>query len=226
MGKLVADHGADIATGLTIALGEHRDVVVSVLADLDAEPDRLALGALTPSGTDLKITAALTTISQAIAPAVIAHVGDDDPKVRGLAISVAAKLDARAAPAAIGKAMTDPVAQVRAAAMASIATLAHHHGSAPPELTTALTKTLATAGWEDRRAAALAVGALGANADVDALVKAAADSSSFVREAVAIALGQVGGPKAVTALGQLAKDDVPQVQEAASRSLGQLQHAP
>ncbi|HEY1550444.1 MAG TPA: HEAT repeat domain-containing protein [Kofleriaceae bacterium] len=226
MGKLVADHGADIAAGLTTALGEHRDVVVSVLADLDAEPDRLALGALTPADTSPKLAAALTTISQAIAPAVIAHVGDDDPKVRGLAISVAAKLDAQAAPAAIGKALTDPVAQVRAAAMASIATLAHRHGSAPPELTAALTKTLATAGWEDRRAAALAVGALGAKADVDALVKAATDSSSFVREAVAIALGQVGGPKAVAALGQLAKDDVPQVQEAASRSLGQLQHAP
>ncbi|MEO8553069.1 MAG: HEAT repeat domain-containing protein, partial [Kofleriaceae bacterium] len=39
--KLVADHAADIAAGLVEALGEHRDVVVSVLVDLDAAPDHL-----------------------------------------------------------------------------------------------------------------------------------------------------------------------------------------
>ena len=34
--KLVIDHASDISQGLGQALGEHRDVVVSVLADLDA----------------------------------------------------------------------------------------------------------------------------------------------------------------------------------------------
>jgi len=224
VGKLVTDHAADISAGLVQALGEHRDVVVSVLADLDANPDRIALGALTPPGSDAKTAAALAAIAQAIAPAVIGHVADDDPKVRALAISVAAKLDAPAVGAAITKALGDPAEQVRASAMAAIAVVAHRRGTAPPELVSALVKTLASAGWEDRRAAALSLGRLGPGGDVDALVKAASDASSFVREAVAIALGQTGGAKAIAALGQLSHDDVAQVQEAATRSLAQLKH--
>jgi tetratricopeptide (TPR) repeat protein/HEAT repeat protein len=224
VGKLVADHATDIAGGLVLALGEHRDVVVSVLADLDAMPDHLALGALTPPGNDAKTTAALAAIAQTIAPAVAAHLGDDDPKVRALAISVTAKLDTPATTAAVAKALTDPAAQVRAAGMTAIAVIAHRHGNAPPELVGALVKTLGSAGWEDRRAAAFALGRLGPAGNVDALVKAASDASSFVREAVAIALGQVGGPKAAAALAQLNHDDVPQVQEAAARSLAQLKN--
>ena len=61
--KLVVDHAADIAAGLSEALSEHRDVVVAVLADLDDAPDRLALGALTPATGDAKTTAALATIA-------------------------------------------------------------------------------------------------------------------------------------------------------------------
>jgi HEAT repeat protein len=109
--------------------------------------------------------------------------------------------------------------------MAAVAVVAQRRGSAPPELVGALVKTLGTAGWEDRRAAALALGRLGPGGHVDeALVKAAGDASSFVREAVAIALGQTGGGKAAAALGQLAHDDVQQVREAATRSLEQLKH--
>ncbi|HEY3801402.1 MAG TPA: HEAT repeat domain-containing protein [Kofleriaceae bacterium] len=224
VGKLVTDHATDIAAGLAQALAEHRDVVVSVLADLDAAPDQLALGALTPPPSDPKAAAALATVARTIAGDVTAHLGDDDPKVRALAISVTAKLDAPATAADIAKALADPTEQVRAAAMNAIAVVAHRRGTAPPELVGALAKTLASAGWEDRRAAALALGRLGAKADADALVKAATDSSSFVREAVAIALGQVGGPKAAATLARLAHDDVPQVQEAATRSLSQLKN--
>jgi HEAT repeat protein len=225
IGKLVADHASDVAGGLVQALGEHRDVVVSVLSDLDAAPDRIALGALTPAAADPKTAAAVAAIAQTVAPAVAGHLGDDDPKVRALAISVTAKLDTPAAAAAIGKALADPTDQVRAAAMGAIAVLARHHGgSAPPELVAALVKTLSSAGWEDRRVAALALGRLGPHGDPDALVKAAGDASSFVREAVAIALGQVGGPRAASALGQLAHDEVPQVQDAATRSLAQLKN--
>ena len=195
VGKLVTDHATDIAAGLAQALGEHRDVVVSVLADLDAAPDQLALGALTPPASDPKAAAALAAVARSIAGDVTAHLGDDDPKVRALAISVTAKLDAPTTAADIAKALADPTEQVRAAAMNAIAVVAHRRGTAPPELVGALAKTLASAGWEDRRAAALALGRLGAKADADALVKAASDSSSFVREAVAIALGQVGGPE-------------------------------
>jgi cellulose synthase operon protein C len=226
-GKLVADHASDISAGLTEALAEHRDVVVSVLADLDASPDRLALGALTPTTLDPKTIAALDSIAKAIEPGVTAHLADDDPKVRALAVSVIAKLDSTRAGTLVAKALTDPAEQVRASAMMSVAILAHRHNAAPTELVAALVKTLDSPIWSDRRTAALALGQLGnllGGTDVTALVKAAGDSSSFVREAVAIALGHVGGPKANEALNGLVKDDVPQVREAATRSLGQIKH--
>jgi hypothetical protein len=224
--KLVADHATEIAAGLTEALAEHRDVVVSVLADLDAMPDHLALGALgPPSPLDPRTATALDTIAKTIEPGVAAHLGDDDPKVRALAVSVEAKLDTKAKPSdtAVGKALADPAAQVRASAMMSVAVIAHRRGSAPGPLVASLVKTLGSPAWEDRRVAALALGELGAQlpaADLAALANAATDASSFVREAVAIGLGNVGGPKATEALDRLAKDDVPQVREAASRSLG------
>jgi HEAT repeat protein len=223
--KLVAEHAKDIAAGLTQALGEHRDVVVSVLADLDSAPDRLALGALTPAASDASTNAALAAIAQAIEPQVTSQLTSDDPKVRALAVSVVAKLDAgktHQADAAIAKALTDPADQVRAAAMQAIAVLATRRGTAPPELVAALTRTLASASWSDRRVAALSLGKLGSAADAEALIKAARDSSSFVREAVAIALGEIGSPRGVETLQMLAKDDVVQVREAATRALAAL----
>ncbi|HEY5921851.1 MAG TPA: HEAT repeat domain-containing protein [Kofleriaceae bacterium] len=223
--KLVTEHVNDISAGLTQALAEHRDVVVSVLADLDAAPDRLALGALTPTGSDAKTTAAIAAIAAAIDPQVTKQLESEDPKVRALAVSVTAKLDTgkgSKAETAIGKAMTDPSDQVRASAMQSVAVLAKRRGSASPTLVTALTKTLGSPSWSDRRVAALSLGKLGTAADAQALIRAAKDASSFVREAVAIALGQIGGSQVVETLQMLAKDDVVQVREAASRALSSL----
>ncbi len=242
-GKLVAEHAADISAGLTEALAEHRDVVVSVLTDLDSAPaaapgqltsaaDHIALGALTPyyaagQPLDGKTAAAFEAIANAIAPAVAAHLGDEDPKVRALAISVTAKLDGKAKPAdaVVAKGLTDPADQVRAAAMFAVATIAHRRGASPLELVATLTRSLASPAWGDRRVAALAVGTLGnlaGGAEVAALARAAGDPSSFVREAVAIALGRLGGPQAVASLEGLAKDGVPQVRDAAAHSLGQI----
>ncbi|MFT3699118.1 MAG: HEAT repeat domain-containing protein [Kofleriaceae bacterium] len=226
-GKLVADHVADISAGLTEALGEHRDVVVSVLADLDSQPDRVALGALTPAQLDPKTATALDQIAKQIEPGVTAHLTDDDPKVRALAVSVIAKLDGKDASAHVAKALTDPAEQVRASAMMAVAVIGHRHNAAPTELVAALTKTLGSPAWSDRRVAALALGQLGpllAQTDVQTLVKAAGDSSSFVREAVAISLGKVANPAGKPALETLSKDDVPQVREAAAKSLGQIKH--
>lgn len=222
-GKLVADHADDIARGMLDALGEHRDVVVSVLADLDSAPDRLSLGALTPATSDPKTTAALAKIAATIAPAIQTQLASDDPKVRALAVSVMAKLDdgKGSAVPAIAKALADPADQVRASAMASVAVLASR-GTPAPELIRALTKTLANGPWPDRRVAALALGRLGDRGDPAALVKAATDSSSFVREAVAGALG--GFPPAVglEALLKLSSDEVSQVRAASATSLGRL----
>ena len=221
--KLLIDHDSDIATGLSDALGEHRDVVVSVLSDLDGADHRLGLGALTPTGApDAKLTAALQRVGAAIAANVRTHLASDDPKVRALAVSVLAKLDGgkvTGADAAITKALTDPADQVRAAAMTAVATLAVRRGAAPPDLVAALSKTLATSAWADRRVAALALGRLGSSTDIAALVKASKDSSSFVREAVAEAMGQVGSPAVTASLLDLSRDEVAQVRAAAARAL-------
>ncbi|MGE5180934.1 MAG: HEAT repeat domain-containing protein, partial [Acidobacteriota bacterium] len=220
--RLVIDHVSDIAAGLTDALSEHRDVVVSVLADLDAAPDHLALGALTPATGDPKVTTALAQIAAAIEPKITSQLVADDPKVRALAVSVLAKIDSskHGADAAIAKALADPADQVRAAAMQAIPVVARRRGSAPPELVGALAHVLlATPAWADRRVAALALGKLGTPEAAIALAKAAGDSSSFVREAVAIGLGEVHQPSAQAALETLAKDTVVQVREAAQKAL-------
>ena len=220
--KLVVDHASDIAAGLVQALAEHRDVVVSVLADLDGAPDRISLGALTPGSTDPKLAAALATIAQSIEPQISAQLKSEDPKVRALAVSVTAKMDGgklKKADAALATALADPADQVRAAAMQAVAVLARRRGSAPPDLVAGLTKTLGGPSWADRRVAALSLGHLGPGTDTSALVKAAKDSSSFVREAVAIALGEIGGAQGESTLQMLGKDDVAQVREAASKAL-------
>ena len=220
--KLVVDHADDIARGLLDALGEHRDVVVSVLADLDGAPVQLGLGSLTPTSSDPKVTAALASIAVAIAPAIQSQLASDDPKVRALAVSVLAKLDGgkvTGADAAIAKALTDPADQVRASAMNAIATLSLRRGTPVTDLVSALTRTLATGPWADRRVAALALGRLGPTSDTGALIKAGTDASSFVREAVAIALGQTGSPTALEPLLQLTHDEVAQVRAAAARAL-------
>jgi tetratricopeptide (TPR) repeat protein len=222
-GKLVVDHADDIAKGLLDALGEHRDVVVSVLADLDGDPAQLSLGALSPPATDARVTAAYARIGDTIAPAIASQLASDDPKVRALAVSVYAKLDGgkvRGADAAIAKALADPADQVRAAAMNAVAVLAQRRGARPAELVASVVKVLGSGPWTDRRVAAIALGRLGAHGDPAALIKAAGDPSSFVREAVASALGGVAG--GLDALLQLSRDEVPQVRASAARSRGQV----
>src|SRR6185436_243520 len=149
--RLVADHADDIAKGLTEALGEHRDVIVAVLEDLDGAPTQLALGALMPgSAGDAKVEAGLHAIGSAIEPSITAQLTSDDPKVRALAVSVLAKIDGgkvRGAEAAIAKALGDPADQVRGAAMNAVAVLATRRGAAPPALVTALVKALASPSW-------------------------------------------------------------------------------
>jgi HEAT repeat protein len=167
------------------------------------------------------VAAAYGKIAEAISPAIEAQLTSEDPKVRALAVSVFAKLDGgkvRSVDAVIGKAIADPADQVRAAAMNAVAGIAQRRNARPAELVGAVVKVLATGPWPDRRVAALALGKLGTLGEPAALVKAAADPSSFVREAVASALG--GQPGGLDALLQLSRDEVPQVRAAAARSLG------
>ncbi|HET7502015.1 MAG TPA: HEAT repeat domain-containing protein [Kofleriaceae bacterium] len=222
--RLIVDHAEDIARGLGDALSEHRDVILAVLEDLDGAPAQLSLGALAPVTTaDPKLEAALATIAQAIEPRVSAQLTSEDSKVRALAVSVLAKLDGgklHGTDAAITRALTDPAAQVRGAAMNAVAVVAARRGGAPTELVAALVKALASPAWGDRQVAALALGKLGEKGDLGALIKAAGDTSSFVREAVALSL--VNTASALEPLLVLSRDDVPQVRAAAARSLGSL----
>jgi tetratricopeptide (TPR) repeat protein len=219
--RLIVDHAGDIARGLADALAEHRDVIVAVLEDLDGAPAQLSLGALAPAtAADTRLRAALTQIGQAIEPAVTAQLTSDDPKVRALAVSVLAKLDAgaQAVDAAITRALADPAEQVRGAAMNAVAVVTARRAAAPPALVAALVKALAGPSWGDRRLAALALGRLGERGDPGALIRAAGDASSFVREAIAQALAGIA--PAIDALLALSRDEVPQVRAAAARSLG------
>ena len=222
--RLVVDHAADIAAGLGEAFAEHRDVIVSALGDLDAAPDRLAFGALTPASGDARIAAAVRTVGSAIAPKVATQLAADDPKVRALAASVLAKLEGNDAvtDAALEKALADPADQVRTAACNGVVVIARRRGAPPAGLTAAVVRMLAAPGWADRRQAALALGRIGAGIDPAPLVGAAGDASSFVREAVAIALGELGAPSGRPALEALSKDDVPQVREAAQHALSSI----
>lgn len=214
--KLVGEHADDIAKGLLDALGQHRDVVVSVLADLDAAPTTISLGALSPPPTDTRGQTAIAKIGSAIAPAVSAQLPAEDPRVRALAVSVLAKLDGAGAEAAIIAAMNDPAAQVRAAAIESVVVVERRKNAVPQPLVAALVKQLSAPDprWADRRLAVLALGRLGGDT-TPTLAKAAKDSSSFVREAVAQALA----PGAVDLLLELSHDEVAQVRAAAATTL-------
>ncbi len=226
--KLMVDHADDIAKGIVDAFGEHRDVVVSVLADLDSAPTSLALGALSGSArtTDAKATAALRAIGDAIAPAITQRLVSEDPKMRALAISVVAKLDVSGAStvkdvdAAVTKAFADPEESVRAAAMNAVTVLAARRGAPPAPLVALLSRSLAGPNWADRRNAAFALGKLGSTGDPAALIKAANDPRAFVREAVASTV--LPGPQGTDALLALSADEIPQVRAAAARSLGKV----
>jgi HEAT repeat protein len=209
-----------LGAGLRAALSQHRDIVVVVLADLDARPDGLGLGTLVPAGAlDGKTAAALATIGKGIAPDVAAHVKDPDPKVRALATSVLAKLDGAGADAAIVDALADDAPNVRAAAARAAAVLARVHGTAPASLAPALIKRLASKDWEDRMNVAQALGAIGATAAAPDLGKALTDENAWVREAAAGALGALRAAAQVDALLAATRDDMPTVRRAAARAL-------
>ena len=198
-GKLVVDHADDIAKGLLDALGEHRDVVVSVLADLDGAPAQLALGALSPAATRREgRPRRCATIAEAIAPAITAQLAQrrsEGPRARGVGARQArrrqgprrrrgdrqgARRSGRpGARRGDERGRGARAAPRRAAARAGRARSPRRSPAAP---------------WADRRVAALALGRLGARGDPGALIKAAGDPSSFVREAVAIGARRHGGP--------------------------------
>jgi tetratricopeptide (TPR) repeat protein len=221
MTAAIAGNEAAIAEGIRDALGQHRDMVLGMLADLDDRAGGLSLGKLIPDGTqvDTKLTASLDVIAKAIAKDVTAHLGDQDAKVRAHAISVAAKIDADGLTDAIVKALGDDASLVRQAAMRAVVTVARRDGEAPQALRTALAKSVTEGEWQDRSEAVRSLQALGAGADTQALIGALTDENAWVREAAGDALGALKARSAVDALLVATQDFTWNVRRAAAAAL-------
>jgi HEAT repeat protein len=217
----IVGHEAEIAQAIEVGLAAHRDEALSVLTDLDARDDGLGLGAIVPAAPPPAVAAALDTIGKRILPEVISRTSDDDLKVAARALAVSAKIGGPTAAAAVEKALRSPSRLVRATATSSVALL-HRRGAMTPALRTALVAQLASTDWEDRQNAAIALGGLGADADVDALVKALRDPWSFVRDAAARSLGRLRARQAIPALREAAKDINPAVRASAEKALAEI----
>ncbi len=214
----IVAHAAAIAAAINVGLGSHRDEALSVLTDLDARDAGLGVGAIVPAAAPPVVVAALEAIGVAILPAVIRRASDDDFKVAARALGVAAKIGGPTAAAAVEQALRSPSRLVRAAATRSVAVL-HRRGAMTPTLKVALVAQLTSTDWEDRQHAATALGGLGGDSDVAALVKALRDPWSFVRDAAAAALGSLRATAAVPALLDATRDVNPAVRASAARAL-------
>ncbi len=215
---IVVSHETAIAEGIQSALSQHRDMVVAMLDDLDGRADGLALGDLVPGKPSAALETSLAKIGQTIVEDVRAHLGDRDPKVRALSISVLAKIGGTGVDAAIKTGLDDEAATVRQAAMRAVVTSARR-GALTGEMEKALVGATTKGGWQDRTAATVALGELGKDADVPALSAALADESAFVREAAALALGSIRASGAVDALLTAADDEIAEVRLAAVQAL-------
>ncbi len=219
--KLLVSYEKELGDALSAALGEHRDVALTALGDLNASDRRITFGGLAPATLSDRALAAAERLGARLVPALERLLTREDSETRALAILSLAKAAPPSAPALeqdIKTLLRDPSPLVREHAMRAVPAVAIRLGKAPPALLELLREALAKAGWEDRRTAALALGQLGATQPIDALTAAVADSSSLVREAVAQALGS-GPAAAVDPLLTLSADPVAAVRAAAAASL-------
>jgi len=216
---IIVGHEQAIAEGIRSALGEHRDMVLAMLDDLDGRADGLALGSLVPAGAITgALATSLDTIGKAITDDVAAHLGDRDAKVRAVALSVTAKIGGAGVDAALIRGLEDETSTVRQAAMRAMVAAARR-GALSSSVKTALVGATAQGTWQDRTAATRALGELGQDADLPALTAALADPSSFVREAAAQALGGLRATSAVDELITAADDDIAEVRLAVVEAL-------
>jgi HEAT repeat protein len=143
-----------------------------------------------------------------------------------LAVAVLAKTGRTAALAVLARAANDSDDRVRYAAIdaaprwLAIAGPAAAGGDAD-RVRALLAERLASPVWQERQAAALALGALGQGARADVLTPALRDTSPFVREAATRALGRIaaGDAAAVGLLVAASKDDIAEVRAAAAAAL-------
>jgi cellulose synthase operon protein C len=225
---LAKGHAAELTDGLTAALGRHRDIVLRALRDLDARDHGLALGRMTERLDEAAaadrdaVNGVLAQLGEKLEPALVQLCGHKDAEVRRLALSVLAKSGRAAALAKLEKGLSDDDAQVRAAAIAATPRWLARAKPAADDATRlrgAVAARLDARAWQERAAAADALGAIGGEASVPLLARALADSSGFVREAAARALSRIGGDATVDALVGASRDDVAEVRLAAAHGL-------
>jgi HEAT repeat protein len=205
--SLIIGHEKELADGLREALQRHRDLVVRVLIDLDERDGSISLGPLTarlaeaePAQRDA-VTAAADRIGAAILPELEKLTEHRDPVVRQRALLVMAKVGSPAVAAMLQNALEDDRRTVREAAMLAAASYVRRHGASARPLVEAVSARLTATRWQERKAAAEALGRFGAMGDVDALTRAVAqDATAFVRQAAAASLGQLANRAAVPAL--------------------------
>ncbi|MBW2531143.1 MAG: HEAT repeat domain-containing protein, partial [Deltaproteobacteria bacterium] len=231
LGRVVDAHHRALTEGLQAALTRHRDVVLRVLADLDSDPARLALGPLTAgrsllaTGAQERLDRAVQSVCSPLRPRLVKLVGHRDHLVRERAVSVLAKLAPEDAGAHIRRALEDRSWRVRSRALHGLE-LAHRRGRvARPDLERVIRRSLAAAHWRERESAARVAGRVGYESLSQALVLRIDDPNGFVREAIAWALGRTGGPHAVAGLRKALRDDVPHVRATACVSLARLSPA-
>ncbi|MEZ4360007.1 MAG: HEAT repeat domain-containing protein [Kofleriaceae bacterium] len=219
--KLLLAYERPLGDALIATLSEHRDVALTVLGDLNAGERRIGVGALTPGAPSARAAAALERVGVRLLPALERLTTREDSETRAAAILALAKAAPTTSPALtnrLGALVHDGSALVRASALQAIPILSARLGQPPAALLRLIQQALVSADWEDRRAAALALGRLDAQQPVELLTSAASDSSSLVREAVARALGR-GPAAAVDALLALSRDPVAAVRAAAAEGL-------
>ncbi|HWN66497.1 MAG TPA: HEAT repeat domain-containing protein, partial [Haliangium sp.] len=243
--RLLTSYEANLIQGLREALGQHRDVLAGVLADLDEAPDYLSLGELTAvlPGTApaelARIRPALARIGQGILPDLAALAQHRDAEVRGRVMAVAAKIQGPESQKILLAGIDDAQPGVRRAAMRSAAVhvrlsasgasaSGQSAGPASAALTQALTQAigrrLQTDDWEGRVDAARALGELGAHGDIDALARAVDDANAYVRESAVLSIGRLAGAgverdRACDALVRAAGDELAVIRLAAVEGL-------
>lgn len=219
---LLTGYEKPLGDALLQALAEHRDVAVTALGDLDAREQGLALGGLTPPQLGERARGALERLGLRLVPALEQLLTRDDAETRAAALSALAKCATASSPqllAQLERGLRDGSVTVREHALRALTGLAARSGGPLPAPALALLRrALDAAGWDDRRAAALATGRLPGAQAAELLGPASKDSSSLVREAAAQALAS-GHPAALPLLLALAADDVVSVRAAAARGL-------
>jgi HEAT repeat protein len=172
------------------------------------------------------VEAALDRIGAAILPELEKLSAHRDPLVRQRSLSVLAKAGSSQVGPLLLKALEDDRRTVREAAMMAAANYIKRQGSGAKPLAVAVSAKLVAKRWQERKAAAEALGSFGALADEDALTRTLAqDPKAFVRQAAAVALGQLASKKAIGALMKAAvvsTEPNAAVRLAAIRALGKI----